>query len=68
MELGDSKAVGGRQVFTFGGNVRRNLFDITIAPNVKNRTEVGAYLQDEILLKRLRITAWTPCRQVRQPR
>ncbi|MEQ1728893.1 MAG: TonB-dependent receptor [Vicinamibacterales bacterium] len=57
LELGDSKAVGGRQVLTFGGNLRRNLFDITIAPNAKDRTEFGAYLQDEIFLKRLRITA-----------
>lgn len=57
IEVGDSRAVGQNQVFTFGGNVRRNLFDITIAPNVENRTELGAYLQDEIFFKRLRITA-----------
>jgi len=57
VEVGDSHVVGTTQVFTYGGNVRRNLFDITIAPNVKNRTEIGAYLQDEILLKRLRVTA-----------
>ena len=56
-ELGDSRPVGTRQVFTFGGNIRRNLFDITIAPNAKDRTEVGAYLQDEIFLNRLRVTA-----------
>ncbi|MFN7914252.1 MAG: TonB-dependent receptor [Vicinamibacterales bacterium] len=57
LEVGDSHAVGQNQVLTFGGNVRRNLFDITIAPNVENRTELGAYLQDEIFVKRLRITA-----------
>lgn len=57
LEVGDSRPVGSRQVFTYGGNVRRNLFDITIAPNVQNRTEIGAYLQDEIFLKRLRVTA-----------
>src|SRR5712692_8140106 len=41
------------QVFTFGGNVRRNNFDITIAPAAENRTEAGAYVQDEILLDKV---------------
>jgi outer membrane receptor protein involved in Fe transport len=54
-ELGDSVAVS-RQVLSFGGNVRRNNFDITIAPTAENRTELGAYLQDEILFDRVRLT------------
>ncbi|MGC4085412.1 MAG: TonB-dependent receptor [Vicinamibacterales bacterium] len=33
------------------------MFDITIAPNAKDRTEIGAYLQDEIFINRLRVTA-----------
>ena len=41
---------------TFGGNVRRNNFDITIAPAAENRTELGAYGQDEIFLDRFRFT------------
>ena len=49
-EVGDSIRAGTRQVFTFGGNVRRNNFDITIAPAAQNRTEVGTYVQDEIFL------------------
>jgi len=57
VEAGDSRSLGSSQVLTFGGNVRRNMFDITIAPNAKDRTELGAYLQDEIFLKRLRLTA-----------
>ena len=57
LEVGDSHLFGTTQVLTYGGNIRRNLFDITIAPKVKNRTEIGAYLQDEIILKRLRVTA-----------
>jgi outer membrane receptor protein involved in Fe transport len=48
---------GRRHLFTFGGNVRRNNFDITIAPAAENRTEVGGYLQDEIFLDRVRVTA-----------
>jgi outer membrane receptor protein involved in Fe transport len=54
-ELGDSIAAT-RQVLSFGGNVRRNNFDITIAPTAENRTELGAYLQDEIFFDRVRFT------------
>jgi outer membrane receptor protein involved in Fe transport len=32
---------------SYGGNVRRNNFEITLTPNSKDRTELGAYLQDE---------------------
>ena len=35
---------------TYGGNFRQNLFDLTIAPAGDNRTEGGAYAQDEIFL------------------
>ncbi|MEX2272808.1 MAG: TonB-dependent receptor [Vicinamibacterales bacterium] len=40
----------GRNVFTYGGNLRHNTFDLTIAPDADSRTEGGAYLQDEIFL------------------
>jgi len=56
-EAGDAIAVGLRHLLTFGGNARRNNFDITIAPNAENRNEFGGYLQDEIFLGRLRVTA-----------
>jgi outer membrane receptor protein involved in Fe transport len=56
IEAGDSLRAGSRQVVTFGGNVRRNNFDITIAPNAENRTELGAYVQDEIFFDRVRFT------------
>src|SRR4029077_5425421 len=55
-EVGDSIRAGTRQVFTFGGNVRRNNFDITIAPAAQNRTELGSYVQDEIFLDKVRLT------------
>lgn len=55
-EVGDSRQVGSRQLVTFGGNVRQNNFDITIAPAAENRTEVGAYAQDEIFFDRVRLT------------
>jgi outer membrane receptor protein involved in Fe transport len=55
-EIGDTRAAGARQIFTYGGNVRRNNFDITIAPESENRTELGAYVQDEIFLDPVRLT------------
>jgi len=55
-EAGDAVRVGQRQVITFGGNVRRNNFDITIAPASENRTELGAYAQDEIFIDPVRLT------------
>jgi len=55
-EAGDARALGGRHVLSYGGNVRRNNFEMTIAPTAKDRTELGGYVQDEILLDRFRFT------------
>jgi outer membrane receptor protein involved in Fe transport len=55
-EVGDSHSVGRRQLLSFGGNVRRNNFDITLAPGAEDRTELGAYAQDEIFYDRFRFT------------
>jgi outer membrane receptor protein involved in Fe transport len=52
--IGDSITLGRRQILTFGGNARRNNFDITIAPALENRTELGAYVQDEIFTEYVR--------------
>jgi outer membrane receptor protein involved in Fe transport len=54
VEAGDLRRVGSH-VFTFGGNARRNRFDISTAPAAKQRTELGAYLQDEIVWKRAKL-------------
>jgi outer membrane receptor protein involved in Fe transport len=35
---------------SFGGNVRANTFDLSIATGADNRTQFGAYIQDEINL------------------
>ena len=56
VEIGDAFRAGTRQVFTVGGNARRNNFDITIAPAAENRTELGAYVQDEIFFDKVRLT------------
>jgi iron complex outermembrane receptor protein len=55
-EVGDAIRAGTRQVFSVGGNIRRNNFDITIAPAAENRTELGAYVQDEVFFDRVRLT------------
>ena len=43
-------------MLSVGGNARRNNFNITIDPNAQNRTELGAYVQDEIFVDRFRFT------------
>jgi iron complex outermembrane receptor protein len=56
VEVGDTFRAGTKQVFTVGGNLRQNNFDITIAPNSENRTEIGGYVQDEVFLDPVRLT------------
>jgi len=55
-EAGDIFRVGQKQVLTVGGNARQNVFNITNAPNAPNRTEFGAYAQDEIFFDPVRLT------------
>jgi outer membrane receptor protein involved in Fe transport len=42
--------VKGKHVVTYGGNLRYNTFDLSLAPKAENRTEGGGYAQDEIFL------------------
>jgi outer membrane receptor protein involved in Fe transport len=56
LELGHATLIGRRHIISYGGNIRRNNFDLTVAPAAEDRTELGAYLQDDILLDRLRLT------------
>jgi iron complex outermembrane receptor protein len=48
VEAGDSLAIGTRNALTFGGNFRRNTFDVSLAPNGDARNEGGAFVQDEV--------------------
>ena len=50
VEVGNVQNFGTHNVLTYGGNFRQNLFDLTIAPAADNRTEGGAYAQDEIFI------------------
>jgi outer membrane receptor for ferrienterochelin and colicins len=54
VELGYTHIVAERHILSYGGNARRNQFDITIAPTAEDRTELGAYFQDEIFFDRFR--------------
>jgi outer membrane receptor protein involved in Fe transport len=53
-EAGHTVVVGGKHILTFGGNARYNDFEISIAPDADNRTELGAYFQDEIFFDKFR--------------
>lgn len=50
VEFGNVNTIGTRQVLSYGGNARHNQFDLSIAPRGDNRTEFGAYVQDEIFI------------------
>ena len=49
-EIGNINTLGTRNVLSYGGNVRFNSFDLSIAPRGNDRQELGVYVQDEIFL------------------
>jgi outer membrane receptor protein involved in Fe transport len=50
VEASDVRTFKDRRVVSFGGNVRYNTFDLSLAPRGDSRTEAGIYGQDEIFL------------------
>ena len=50
VEMSNVTTVATRHALSYGGNLRRNTFDLSIAPLSDNRTEFGVYAQDEIFL------------------
>ena len=48
IDAGWSDLFGGKHLMSFGGNVRYNTFDLSIAQDADNRFQAGAYIQDEI--------------------
>lgn len=54
VEAGYTHIVAGKHILSYGGNARRNQFDISIAPRAEDRTELGAYFQDEIFFDKFR--------------
>jgi outer membrane receptor protein involved in Fe transport len=57
LEAGNTSVVGGRHALTYGVSLRRNNFDITLAPDSKDRNEFGAYGQEEFFLEKFRFSA-----------
>jgi iron complex outermembrane receptor protein len=49
-ELTNVTPLGRRNVLTYGGNLRFNKFDLSLAPGADDRSEFGIYGQDEIFL------------------
>ena len=49
-EISNVQSFAARHVVSYGGNIRYNDFDLSLAPQADNRTEFGAYAQDEIFL------------------
>ncbi len=56
VESSHAVVIGSRQTISYGGNYRRNQFDITLAPGATDRNEVGGYVQDDIFLDRVRLS------------
>ena len=49
-ELSNVQSFAQRHVLSYGGNLRYNNFELSLAPRADNRTEFGVYAQDEIFL------------------
>lgn len=55
-EVGNSNVIQDKHIVSYGGNARRNNFEITLTPNAKDRNEFGAYVQDEFHTGKFRFT------------
>jgi outer membrane receptor protein involved in Fe transport len=49
-EASNVQTFAAKHVVSYGGNVRFNRFQLSIAPDADNREEFGGYVQDEIFL------------------
>ena len=49
-DLSNISTIGTRHVLSYGGNIRHNGFDLSIAPLGSSRNEQGIYVQDEMFL------------------
>ncbi len=56
LEIGNTNVLGGKHIFTYGGNIRQNNFDISLAQG-DDRTEIGGYLHWEYFVSKFRFAA-----------
>lgn len=54
-EVGNSNVIAGKHILSYGGNARRNNFDITLTPESEDRWEFGAYFQEEFFVDKFRL-------------
>jgi outer membrane receptor protein involved in Fe transport len=59
VEVSNANLIRTHQALSYGGNFRRNNFDMTLAPAAKGRNEIGAYVQDEVFVGRFRVSLGT---------
>ncbi len=57
LEVANSNVLGGNHILSYGGNARRNNFEISLTPTVEDRNEFGAYIQDEFHAGKFRLSA-----------
>ena len=50
VDVSNISTIGTRHVLSYGGNIRHNGFDLSIAPLGSSRNEQGFYIQDEMFL------------------
>ncbi len=56
VEFGNSNVLGGKHILTYGGNYRRNAFDVSLAKG-PDRDEFGAYGHWEYFVDKFRLAA-----------
>ena len=49
-DISNVQSFAGRHAVSYGGNLRFNGFDLSLAPGAQDRTEFGIFAQDEIFL------------------
>jgi iron complex outermembrane receptor protein len=50
LDVSDSRLLGGKNILTYGGNLRWDTFKVNLAPGGRNRGELGAFVQNELFL------------------
>ena len=55
IESSNITLLGDKNILSYGGNYRRNNFDISLAPNGDDRNEIGGYIQDEFFTDKIRL-------------
>ena len=50
LEASHTRVVGTKHVLTYGGNLRYNKFDLSLARTENQRKEGGLYIQDDMFL------------------